>query len=412
MNIEALRRFDRLEAVDEEQLSRFAARSELRRAAPGTCLFELGSADERQLLLLDGELELQAGDGATHRVRHTDTAARGPVSRLRPSRYRVTASSDVRYVLVDHQLFEETAKAASAASMVIEESYLVSEPNGLLDEAAHPLMFDLLHDLNHGRILVPSDREVAVWVGRALNPFDPDLGRLARTLSVCPALTLKMLRSAAKQAHGGPAVRSARAAVERLGAEQVFALSVNCVLRESLRSDVVTVREQMRAWWETTMRVAAVSAVLAADRERFDPAYARLIGLLYSIAVPVMLGYADRHVDLHDDAALERLVHRSRAELGRIMLTMWELPPELVGAASRCNDWGYEHGGEADYTDIMLAAQWHVMQACGQRRRIPPAAEVPALRRLGLERPSAETQTKITASIESALTDVDTLLQI
>jgi len=409
--IDTLRRFDRLEALDEDQLSRFAARAELKSAARGSCLFELGSTDGRQLLLLDGELELQAGDGAVHRVRHTDTAAKGPVSRLRPSRYRVTAWSDVRYVLVDPQVLEEHLTAPSVASMVVEESYLASEPNGLLDDAAHPLMFDLLHDLNHGRILVPSDREVAVRVGRTLDPFEPDLNRMARTLAVCPALTLKMLRSAEAEAGDAPVVRSTRAAVERLGAERVFALSVNCVLRESLRSDVVAVRGQMRAWWETSMRVAAVSGVLAADRERFDPAYARLIGLLYNIAEPVMLGYADRHPDLHDDKALERLVRRSRGELGRIMLTMWALPRELVAAASHCNDWGYEHAGEADYTDIMLAAQWHVLRAGPQRRRIPPAAEVPALHRLGLERPSAEAQAKIDSAIERALIDIDTLLQ-
>ena len=410
--IDALRRFDRLEALDEDQLSRFAARVELKSAARGSCLFELGSTDERQLLLLDGELELRAADGAVHRVRHTDTAAKGPVSRLRPSRYRVTAWSDVRYVLVDRQVLEEHATAPAAAAMVVEESYLTSEPNGLLDEAAHPLMFDLLHDLNHGRMLVPSEHEVAVRVGRALDPFDPDLNRLARTLAVCPALTLKMLRLAVAEDRSAPAVRSTRAAIQRLGTEKVFALSVNCVLRESLRSEAVAVRQQMRTWWETTMRVAAVSALLASNRERFDPAFARLTGLLYSIAEPVMLGYADRHPDLQDHAALQRLVHRGRAELGGIMLTMWELPHELVATASHCNNWGYDHAGEADYTDIVLAAQWHVLRAGGQRQRTPPAAEqVPALRRLGLDRPSAETQAKIGSTIERALIEIDTLLQ-
>ena len=45
---------------------------------------ELGSDDARLLYLVEGELELLAIDGALRRVRHTDTAASGPVSRLRP----------------------------------------------------------------------------------------------------------------------------------------------------------------------------------------------------------------------------------------------------------------------------------------------------------------------------------------
>lgn len=407
ITIDALQRFDRLNTLDEEQIGRLKARAELRHAVRGACLFELGWSDPRQLLLLHGELELQAGDGVVHRVRHDDDAARGPVARLRPSRYRVTACSDVRYLLIEQRLLDEHATDAQ----VIEVEF--GGPKGLLvdDAATHPLMFDLYDDLHHGRIMVPSEREVAVRVGRALTPLGSDLNRLARTLAACPALTLKMVRAARRGGPGAPAVRSARAAVERLGAERVFALAVNCVLRESLRSDAVVVRERMRGWWETTMRVAALSAVLAGMNTRLDPAYAGLIGLLYSIAEPVVLGYADDHADLHDAAALDRLLYANRAELGRIMLTMWELPGELVAAASSCNHWGYDHAGEADYTDILLAAQWYALQTGDRHRRAPAADRVPALHRLGLDRPSAAARERILAAVEGALVDIDTLLQ-
>jgi HD-like signal output (HDOD) protein len=409
--IAALRRFDRLAELDEQQLSRLAAQAELRQALRGTCLIELGALDTRQLFLVEGELELEAGDGAVHRVRDTDPAAQGPVSRLRPSRYRVTACTDVRYLLVDDQLLEEHSHARAAATPAFGDSYLVSEPKGLLDDtASHPVMFDVFYDLNHGRIVVPSDHDVAIRVGRALNPFETDLGRLARTLAVCPALTLKMVRAARSAARGAPAVRSARAAVERLGAEEVFALSVNCVLRESLRTESDRLRERMRSWWETTMGVAAIAAEMARMSERFDPAYANLIGLLSTIAEPVLLGYADRHADLQDATALERVVHGNRAELGRIMLTMWDLPHEVVAGASHCNRWGYQHAGDTDYTDILLAAQWYALQAGAPQRRMPPAAEVPALRRLGMDRPTQEVHSRIIAARDRALDDIEALL--
>ena len=409
-----LRRFDRLEGLDERLLNELAACSELRHAARGACLMTLGSTDPRHLFLVEGELLLEAADGATHNVRHTDDAAKGPVSRLRPSRYRVTTVSEVQYLLVDQQLLDDHANAARAAGLVVEESFMVSEPNGLLDDSAsHPIMFDLFDDLNRGRLLVPSDREVAIRIGRALDPLETDHGRLASMLAVCPALTLKILRAARGVAgRKAPVLRSARAAVERLGGENVFSLAVNCVLRESLRTESAAVGERMRSWWERTMRVAAVSAALARMSERFDPAYASIIGLLHSIAEPVLLGYADRHQDLADAAMLDDVVYGNRAEVGRILLTMWQLPREVVDAASLCNRWAYDHAGDPDYTDILLVAQWHAAGVDRHGRRLPPSEEVPAFRRLGLHRASAETQRRISSALESALDDIDDLLNV
>lgn len=407
----ALRRFDRLAGLDDEQLNQLADETELRRAPPGTCLLELGCQDTRQLFLIEGELELKAGDGAFHHVRHTDPAASGPVSRLRPSRYRVTARTEVRYLLVNQESLEGHTNDSQSAAMMVEESYLVSEPNILLDDSAsHPLMFDVLHDLNLGQIVVPSDRDIAVRVGRALNPMETNLTRLAEALKVCPVLTLKTLRAARSTSKNRSALRSTKAAVQRLGAEQTFALAVNCVLRESLRTESQVVRERMQSWWERTMRVAAISAVLARMSERFDPEYADLIGLLHAIAEPVLLGYADRHPDLADPVALDNVVHANRAELGRILLAMWDLPREIVEAARLCNHWAYDHPGEANYTDIVLVAQWHATIGSKRSRRTPPFEEIPAFRQLGLEKPSPELSLKIVEAAENAVHTIDARL--
>lgn len=406
--IDALRRFDGLARLDEQALRQIAEQAQLQRATPGSCLLPLGATDKRQLLLLDGELLLEAGDGATHRVRHSDNAARTPVSRLRPSRYRVTALTEVRYLLIDEALLDRQVLMITG-SMVVEESVLVSEPNGLLDDtASHPIMFDLFHDLNRGQLVVPSDREVAIRIGRALDPGEQDHVRLAGLLAACPALTVKVLRAA--RAGGAPNFRNIRSAVARLGAEDIFALTVNCALRESLRTPSTLVLERMHLWWERTMQVAAVAGTLARMSERFDPGYAHLIGLLHSIAEPVLLAYADRHPDLADPHQLDHVVHGNRAEVGRILLTMWELPKDAVDAAAMCNRWGYDHPGEANYTDIVLAAQWFVASA-GRTGRRPPADEIPAMRRFGLHRASHETEARIVAARDAALDEISSLLE-
>ncbi|MCB1802890.1 MAG: HDOD domain-containing protein [Gammaproteobacteria bacterium] len=404
-----LQQLNHLAGIDAGLLERFAREAEIHVARPGTRLLELGSTNPQQLLLIQGELELTAGDGARHRVRHGDNAAAGPVSRLRPSRYRVVAHSRVRYMLVDQAMLD--AYQTNNTTLVVEESYSVSEPNELLDDSAsHPLIFDVFNDINLGRLVVPSCSDVAVRVGRALRRHADDLERFTEILTVCPALTLKTMRAARATDEAGRTPRNVREALVRLGVDQSYALSVNCVLRETLRSCSPTVSKRMTLWWRHSMRTAAIARALARSSERFDPHLAALIGLLHGIAEPAMLAYADRHEDLADEAALDNLLRNNRTELGRILLAMWSMPRAIVEATANSDNWGYDHNGDADYTDILLVALWHATLATNTRPRIPPAADIPAFRRLGLDSPGSELGMRVVAAGGSAVERAEALL--
>ena len=405
-----LQQFHHLSGIDPDSFEHFARNATVREAMPGARLLDLGSSDAQQLFLLDGVLELTAGDGASHIVRHQDAAARGPVSRLRPSRYRVVARSPVRYLLVDGAVLDQCR--ADHGNMVVEESYSVSEPNELLDDSAcHPLIYDVFNDINLGRVVVPSASDIAVRVGRALLRHVDDAELFGATLMVCPALTLKALRAARNQKRARGTPRSIREAVKLIGIDETYALSVNCVLRETLRSASPVVQKRMASWWRNSIRAAAITRTLARSREYFDPGLATLVGLLYAVAEPVMLTYADRHPDLADEAALDHLLRSNRGELGRILLTLWEMPRTLVDAVAHCEHWGYDHAGDADYTDILLVAHWHATLANGTRPRIPPAAEIPAFQRLGLGAQSSELAMQVVAASGGAIERAETLLE-
>ena len=401
----ALRRYDHLAGAAPALLRELAEGSQVRRAERGACLLELGSEKPQQLFLIEGELELSADDGQVHRVRHTDPAARSPVSRLRPSRYRVTARSDVLYLLVEQRLLDGCSHSATTAQVLVEEASPVFTPGELLDDSAsHPMMFDVFDDLNRGRVVVLSEADAAARIARALSaPFAADPERLAELLSACPAIAVKVLRAAKAEVRSSIPLRSVRAAVDRFGAERTFNLAVSCVLRESLRSASEVVQRRMHGWWQRTLRVAAFSVVLARMTTHLDCEYARLIGLLHSIAEPVLLGYADRHADLADGVALDNVVHANRAELGRILHTLWDLPREVIDAAAQCDHWGYEHAGEADYTDILLVAQWHALIGNTRSWQMPGVTEIPAFERLGLASPSPTLSLKIVEAADHVL---------
>jgi HD-like signal output (HDOD) protein len=317
----------------------------------------------------------------------------------------------VNCLLVEQSLIDSYSDQRNPNSVLAADSYLVSEPTELIDDSAsHPMMFDVFYDLNRGRIVVPSDPGIAIRVGRSLGPLGTDTARLASILSICPALTLKVLRAAKAARPDRVALHSSKQAVEQLGAEQAHALAINCVLRESLRTESTVVRERMRSWWERTMRVSAICAVLARMSERFDPDYAALIGLMHAIAEPVLLSYADRHQDLADRAALDNLVHDNRAELGRILLSMWGLPKEIVEAAARSNQWNYSGSEAADYTDILLVAEWHATIGGARSRRKPAIEEIPAFRRLGLQSCGPELGVRIVEAADQVIEKIEAVL--
>lgn len=406
---DALRRFDHLTDIADGRVEALGNDIQLLDAGPGKRLLELGCSDSRQLFLIEGELELIADDGATHIVSERDAAARGPVSRLRPSRYQVTARTHVCYLMVEQGVLDTSKSIANG--MLVEEAFSVSEPNELLDDtSSHPLIYDVFNDMNLGRVVVPSEASVAVRAGHSLHQATDDLQDFVEVLMLCPALTLKTMRAARNKQALPFHIRNPRDAVVALGIDETYALSVNCILRETLRSQSKLVNRRMSAWWERTMRIAAICNVLARMSERFDPHLATLIGLLANIAEPVMLGYADRHPDLADSAALDNVLFGNRAEIGRILLSMWGMPRELVDAATHSSHWGYDHAGEADYTDILLVAQWHASLEDSRGRRTPPIGDVPAFTHFGLNSPNAEINKRLAEAADSALARCNALL--
>ncbi|WP_078117755.1 HDOD domain-containing protein [Thiosocius teredinicola] len=399
--IAALRRLEHLSSLDDQQLEGLAELLDVQKAPPGTCLLPMGSEDKRLLFLLSGRVELVANDGARHVVADGDEAAQGPLSKLRPSRYRVTAQTLTRYLFVEQQLLDRYVCDLSTQAFIVEETDLFNTASQLIEgeESHHPLIFDLFDDINRGHVFVPSDPEVAVHVGRSLNP-NGDIPKMAKTLSRCPVITLKVLR-AAKLIGGAEQVsRNIPAAIKQLGAEQCFEFAVRCVLRESLRSDSQTVRNQMRAWWRRAVQMGAVCRVLARIDSRFDRDSAGVVGLMHSISEPVLLSYADQHADLQDPAALQRVLRQNRATVSQVLLTLWNMPHEAVETASINRPWSYDHDGDPNYSDITIAALWHIGRSDDGDEALPAADDVPSLVKSGLANPPDEIMRKVAATIE------------
>ncbi|WP_419599823.1 hypothetical protein [Thiolapillus sp.] len=125
-SVEELRRFNPLSDLSYDKLLEIVDQAEWLHAKKRSVLMDLGDTEEFSLFLIKGNVLMEAADGRQRVIKHTDAAASSPLSRLRPSRYRVSALTPVSYVKISNALLEELTDPDDASEM-ISSHYLVEE---------------------------------------------------------------------------------------------------------------------------------------------------------------------------------------------------------------------------------------------------------------------------------------------
>lgn len=393
-----LRRFSRLERLDDLQLEDLSEQLTVYTAARNQRLIEIGSNEETTLYLLEGKVRLKAADGAEKQIDHRSPAARDPVARLRPSLYDVSSVTPVEFLIVENHLLEELFGYSESSSLL--NDYAVADSLDMVQvDDEDSLVAHIYQDLNDDRLLLRSPPTIGPQIGRVISASgDLTEHKMAQLVALDPVLTIKLIKVADRSRSAiDPVVRTPAQAIAQLGTQQTADFIANCVLRESFRAESMLLNRRYRDWWEYSLRVSNISYRLARQNERFDPEYASLAGLLHAIGEAVLLSYAADDPQLRTDvAALEKILRASTREIGRVLLTAWRLSPELVLAAAEASNWQRDLGShEPDYTDIVIAAQLHALASAHESPGLPDFDKVPACRKLGLKRLSTETSKRL-----------------
>ncbi len=379
-----LQRLSSLRDLPPEGLQTLSGQLSVQEARRGTVLLEIGATDSDTLYLVQGACRLIADDGAQKVIQHTDTSAQAPLARLRPSHYRVVAETDVEYLRIPDRLLEEALGALDQVSSLTLETYQVEEEDDLGHMAAeNRLTLQIYEDLNAERLLLPSLPDVAIRIGEAVNDDDADARKVAAVIETDPAIALKMVKAANSARFGGISqIATVTEAVARLGLQNTRFLVITFALRELFRTDSRALANRMAELWEHSRRIAALTRVLGDKVEkRFNPHESLLAGLVHDIGGLAVIAYARDFPEVAGNpAALESSIAALRTQLGGMILSKWQVPPELVTAAKEAENWLRQGPGPADYADLVIVAQLHD----GVAGDLDPA-RVPALARLGLE---------------------------
>ena len=204
----------------------------------------------------------------------------------------------------------------------------------------------------------------------AVNDNDVSLRSIGKTLSREPGLTARIVAMANAAFFAGQRlIYSAEDAVVRLGLNRVRVLAASILLTRQFDSSRCPPFRAERYWYDavgTAFTAARLSG--PAGLERDDAAY--LAGLLHNIGL-LLLVYVfpnemnevlQRHGEDREQslaALCRQRVGCDHHEAGRLLLTEWSLPAEIITGATHMHEAGYR-GEHARLVEVIrFSAEWN-----------------------------------------------------
>lgn len=238
--------------------------------------------------------------------------------------------------------------------------------------------------LTHDRLTLPTLPEVALRIQELLRTDEVSIARVVKEIQSDPALTVRLLRVANSAAvRGGRNVDSIQQAVTRLGLEYTRLLVNGLVLEQMFRSDNPALRERLRRCWCESVEVAALARAVAAHCTLLQPEMAMLGGLVHRIGTLPILRMAEAHAELiPSPEALDEVIGELCPRVGKMVLRAWNFPVELVELPALWPQLDRDHGGVADYADVVIVAVTRLRSHYGQHEI---AVRPPTFAKLDLE---------------------------
>jgi HD-like signal output (HDOD) protein len=404
-----LKNFHPLDNLSEVQLELLGRSLKIYSAGKGLTILEQGDTTEFSLYLLKGRLRLHSQDGRVSEITEATPQAQNPIASLIPRRYSVESITYVEYLMVDNSLLEgllNKEEGITATELSLEnQTYDKESAQNSLTEA-------LITDLNQDKLVLPSLPDVAVRVGRAMRDENTNARKLAEIVQTDPAITTKLIRAANSPLYAGVTpVDSCAAAIVRLGADTTHKLVLTFALRELFNTRSKVLKTHMRDLWLHSVKVSAVSYILAKISKQFNPEHALLAGLLHDIGNIAILSYAEHYPEVaNDDEKLEQVMSDMRGRIGSVILRNWGFIEDLIIVTQEAENWHREQEGEADYADLVIVAQLHSYIGSSVMKDLPSLDQVPALKRLNLEELTPKLSLKVLDKAEERIAHAEAML--
>ncbi len=246
---------------------------------------------------------------------------------------------------------------------------------------------ELIDDLESGQLQLPTLPEVALRVRDVVDDEDADAGQIAQIIAQDAALSARLLQVANSPLYRGRnEIDRLDVVVSRLGSKLVRNLVTSQVMKQMFQATNDTVDRHLRASWEHSVQVAAISRVLAGQCAGISADQAMLAGLLHDIGtLPILYRAEERTEILETPGLLEQLITTLHAQIGGAILRHWKFPEALVEVAELHEDLTRTHEGPPDLVDIVQVANLQSHMGTEHALANTDWTQVAAFSQLGLD---------------------------
>ena len=231
---------------------------------------------------------------------------------------------------------------------------------GPSNKAAFAFVQTLALEMSAGKIEIPSFPDVAVRVRKVLADENCSAAQIARVVSAEPAMAAKLLQMANSAAlnPNGSKVTELKSAIARIGLSNVRSASLAYAMEQIKNAkELAPLRKPLHDLWERSVKVAAMSYVVARSWSKVNADQAMLAGLMHGMGRVCILTRAVKHPDLFNDAgAYHQIVRDWNAQVAKAVLESWEISPDIIEAVGSYETLDRAGVGEVDLTDVLTIA--------------------------------------------------------
>lgn len=258
----------------------------------------------------------------------------------------------------------------------------------IVDQKGFEFVVKLASELSSGELSLPSFPDIAVRVRRVIEDPGSSMSHVVRVLNTEPVLTARIIKlsNSVLFNRGGGNVSDLHRAVARLGYNMVKNTSMSFAMQQIFQANSLgMLRPYLGDIWKHSIRVGAMSYVLASKLTRINPDQAFLAGVLHDIGKLYILMRAEFYPEIFSqEDALDELLHRWHTGIGKAILDAWGFDECISAAADEHEAFDRDHLGGPDMADVVLVANLHAHMGDQKYRNKVDWSLVTAFKRLKL----------------------------
>jgi HD-like signal output (HDOD) protein len=348
----------------------------LRNFKPGDMIFTRGEQAEELTYLRQGEVFLEAGNGAGYTVDSATFKACYPLSAGKEHKFSAFAKTFASIIYLPLCTLLNAPPQLNAP--------LISPKDEPEDLRKHLFYQGICAAYRKNELHAPSLPDVALRLRMALQK-EIDIADAVKIVNLDPIISSKLI-----QVVNSPLYRpltpvvNIYGAINRLGLQTTQNLATSISLNNLFVSVDKQLNEKIRSIWRDSIHVASLSYALASISGRINADEALLAGLIHNIGVLPIIAFAETfNKTAYTSEVLEQTIAAINGMLGVSILNNWGFPTKLQQIPLQTANWFYYTSDELQLNDIVLLAIYHHQIGHMHNRKLPPLNTLPAYHKLG-----------------------------